>query len=241
MRLFNSRIITLTAVCLSVAATFIVAAWPSQDWLAKLSAVSTLATAACTGVLGWFTYVLAKETVELRRQADRARKEAAMPNLIVYVDLDIASLEASVILQNVTHNPAYDVTIRFDPDPSINQRKSLSADKHQHLSNLFSKVLEIVAPNQRIVRFLGLHTDGTGDFGPIANFETTAVLSYRDSEGHIIEKRQILTTNSMSKAWISAITPMGRVERAIDLAGEKISGTLRAGLIQGKSFPEGVE
>lgn len=205
----------LTAV-ITVVATVVTAAATVALWCV------TRALADETQRMRQATDRSAEESRLMRESADRALAESQRmrdtterihnwnvevheaskePRFIIYMDVDEIERFEAIIFENVTDNPAYDVSLKFTPDLELNVYKA-GTRKNPHLSEVGFYNYAVVAPRQRIARSFSIFTDGTGVYGHWDHFTDVDVeVCYRNQDN--VERKVHLHLDSQHtrKSW----------------------------------------
>lgn len=120
---------------------FIVANWDTV-------AVATVVLAILTGLLAYYTMVLAKE-------AKKTREQDLEPNIVVTIEpYEGASFHAYLIIENVGKGVAYDVLIDEHDNQIFKYEK-----REFKLSDLAFMKLKVLKPGQKIEHHVGMFKD----------------------------------------------------------------------------------
>lgn len=148
-----------------------------------INAVSTFGTMAATGGLCYLTFVLSQETKAMRLSSETVHRENKEPHLIIYTDLDEVDNHLSIILENASPNPAYNLKVRFDPDVPLDVFEEDNLNKTISENGFYE--YPIFPHNYKAIRAYSILTNGTGAFkNPPPNFkDVKATISYELEDG----------------------------------------------------------
>jgi hypothetical protein len=198
----------------------LIAGW--ANGILDIATATYVATAAFTAALGLLTCKLVVETTALREQSAAIAKDAQIPLVIIYTDLDEQSSLAKVIVENASDNPAFDLELRFDPDIWLQWRKK-AHDGDRMLSDLLPSSIDVLPPRQKIARTFGVFSTLDGDYGPIPQFVTTAEIAFSSASGNrIVRKAKLTTAATRKQFYVEKGTPTYR-NKIIERAGRDIA------------------
>lgn len=166
-----------------------------------INAASTFGTMAATGGLCYLTFVLAKETKAMRLTSETIHREAKEPHIIIYTDLDEVDNHLSIVLENASANPAYDLKLRFDPDVRLEAFDE--SDLNGNISQNGFYEYPIFPPRYKAARAYSILTNGTGAFkSPPPNFDGIKVtISYQLEDGSGRSVTRVLDTSLTRKTY----------------------------------------
>jgi len=185
-----------------------------------------LSSTAWTGIYTLITFgllvVAVVAAIYARNQwveARKASREASRPYVIVTTEPSGASQQLfDLVVRNIGHRPAMDVTIKLDPLP---RRVEETPGHEMANAKMFNEPIAMIAPNQELRAFYDSHIDRNG----VADIPSThrVALTYRDSSGHEYVESSVVDIEAMKGTMHTSVQTIHDIGKTL----QKVESTLR--------------
>lgn len=176
--------------------------------------IATVGTCVATAVLAYLTMVLAVETKKMRKANDEIFRRNREPYLIIYPQFDHERLVFSLVLENISDNPAFNVNLSFEPDLHLNVHKN--TEDNIRLSMMGLTQISVVAPRQKIRNDYTIINNGSGNiFAEDPKFAVDVEFSFTSRDRKEFRYIQQLNDRSLPNEYLFPKTEEAKQTEAL--------------------------